>query len=182
MAVGTATIRMSKQDWEALFQRHFPEVQRYFVSRGVGRADAGDLAQELYKELARGKVPSEPNTYLLAMARNLLSRYRRRRARERVVLDGYSRYCRAEREVVGSCVFGAGSREKDSTDELEQFLKAVADRLPARCAELVELRFRERLSVRQIARRMRCSEEAVWKRLQRLRGILQRYDREKIVE
>jgi len=178
MAEDTETIRTSKKDWEALLQRYFPVVERYFLSHRVGRADAEDLAQEVFKELARCRVPSEPNTYLRAMARNVLSGYRRRRTREQATMDGYSRYCKADREAVESHESGKGLPQERSTDQWEQFLKVARDRLPPESVELVELRLREKLSAGEIARRMWCSQEAVWKRWQRLRRILQRYDRE----
>jgi RNA polymerase sigma factor (sigma-70 family) len=180
MPDSTETTRMPREDWERLFQRHFHAVKRYFAFHRVGPADADDLAQEVFKELARCKVPSEPNTYILAIARNVLSRYRRRIAREHAALDGYSQHCKTDREAVGSHVSGESPLEERSIDELTQLLKIATHRLPARYSELVDLRFREGLSVSQVARRMKCSKDVVWKRLQRLRTILQRCDRETI--
>lgn len=181
MTEDTETIRMSKEDWEALFQRYFPAVQRYFLSHRVGPADAEDLAQEVFKALAQCKVPSEPNPYIHAMARNVLSRHRKRAIREHATLDGYSQYCQAGGKAVGARAFREGSPQESAPEELSQFLKAALGRLPPESAELVELRLREKLSASEIARRMQCSQEAVWKRLQRLRRTLQRYDREGIV-
>jgi len=178
---GKEAARMSKEDWEALFRRCFPAVERCFASRRVGSADADDLTQEVFKELARCRVPSEPKTYVLAIARNVLARYRRRMTREQAALGAYSQHCKADREAVESNALGEGRPEESLADELDRFLKTTAHKLSAGSSELVELRFREGLSVRQIARRMKCSEDAVWKRLQRLRAILRRDHRESII-
>jgi RNA polymerase sigma factor (sigma-70 family) len=172
--------RLSKEDWEALFRQRIAMVERYFALHGVRPADADDLSQEVFKGLAQCMIPSEPHTYILAIARKVLSRHRRRRMREHAALSRYFQHCRANRQTVGSRAFREGTPEEGSPDELEEFLKTMAGKLPQHYFELVVLRFREGLSVGQIAQRMECSEDAVWKRLQRLRIVLQRHYWERI--
>ena len=51
--------------------------------------------------------------------------------------------------------------EKDSSEELLHLLRARADRLPSKLRSYYALRYREGLSQREIARRLRCSRSSI---------------------
>jgi RNA polymerase sigma-70 factor (ECF subfamily) len=155
---------MSAQDWETLYRQYSPKLGGYFASQGLDPVEAEDLAHDVFQVLGQAKVPEDPNTYIYAIARNLLSKHRRR-----VTTDN-------GRSI--SPAHDTGPSEEASTGEAERILKTVAARLPARYAELLTLRFIEGLSTRQVAQRMSCSENAVGKRLRKIRAILRRFDRE----
>jgi DNA-directed RNA polymerase specialized sigma24 family protein len=75
-----------------VYRKYFPEVERYFASRGLDPMDADDLVQEVFQTLAQGDIPRDPRTHLYAIARNLFSRHRRRAIAERAALDEYRRH------------------------------------------------------------------------------------------
>ena len=167
---GKASI--SARDWETLYRKYFPKLGGYFASKGLNSTEAEDLAHDVFQELGRGKVPEDPNTYIYAIARNILARHRRRKIAEHAALDEYSRRVTSANRCSGSHTLVTGLSEEAAIGAAERILKMVATRVPAQDAELVTLRFLEGLSVKQVAQRVNCSENAVRKRLRKLRDIL----------
>ena len=169
---------VSAGDWEVLYRRYFSRIARYCARSGGDSADAEDLAQQVFVELTRAKVPEEPLPYLQAIARNVLAQYRRRRAGEKAALAGYRRHTELATEGAKSSDATRDLAQGDSRESVKGILMAVVRKLPPRDAQLVTLRFIEGLSVREVAQRMNCSPNAVSKRLQKLRPILRRLYRE----
>jgi RNA polymerase sigma factor (sigma-70 family) len=167
--------RVSAQDWERLYRRYFPKLGGYFASQGLDPGEAEDLAHDVFQELGRAKVPEDPNTYIYAIARNMLAKHRQRKITEHTVLGEYCRRVIADNGP--SHVLDAVSKEAPITGA-EHILRTVIARLPPRDGELVTLRFIQGLSVKRVARRMRCSEDAIRKRIERLRAVLRRLCRE----
>jgi RNA polymerase sigma factor (sigma-70 family) len=157
--------RLPKRAWARLYADFHPQVERYFAARVAQRADAEDLAMQVFEELAYRQVPRDPEPYIRAIARNMLSRHRRNRIRESAALgkllaevhaeDGTSHLLRSE---------------ESRADQIE----AIAATLSARQRELARLKFGDNLSVGRIAVRLRCSQAAVYKRIQRLRRRVNR--------
>ena len=170
--------RGSVRDWEMLYRRHFDRIRRYFARSLGDSADAEDLAQQVFVELARAKVPEEPLAYLDAIARNVLAHYRRRRATEQAALAGYRRDTELATKGVKWPEAIGDLSPRDSTESVKGILMAVVRRLAPKDAELVTLRFLEGLSTKQVAQRMSCSEDAVRKRVERLRVVLRRLEPE----
>ncbi|MCX5643456.1 MAG: sigma-70 family RNA polymerase sigma factor [Phycisphaerae bacterium] len=83
---------VSAGDWQVLYRRYFSRIARYCARSGGDSADAEDLAQQVFVQLARTKIPEKPLPYLQAIARNVLAQYRRRRATEQAALAGYLGY------------------------------------------------------------------------------------------
>ena len=169
---------MSAQDWETLYRKHFPKLGGYFASRGLGPADAEDLAQEVFQELGRNRVPEHPNAYIYAIAKNILAKHHRREIAEHVALDEYCRHVISDSGCSASPALDTEPPEGTSTAEAERILKTITARCPPKDAELVALRFIEGLSVRQVAQRIGCSENAISKRIEKLRAILRQFSRE----
>jgi RNA polymerase sigma factor (sigma-70 family) len=170
--------RISAQDWEALYRKYFPKLGGYFASRGLDPVEAEDLAHDVFQVLGQAKVPEDPKMYIYAIARNILAKHRRRRIAENAALDEYCRRVTTDNGRSASHILDTDLSEKARTAETERILKTAAARLPAKDAELVTLRFLEGLSVKQVAQRMNCSENAVRKHIRKLRPILRRFDRE----
>ena len=165
------------QDWETLYRKYFPKLGGYFASGGLSPTEAEDLVHDVFQELGQAKVPEDPNAYIYAIARNILAKHRRRQIAEHAALD---EYCRRVTTGNGRSPSRAldTSPSEDPPTETERIFRTVAARLSPRDAELVTLRFLEGLSVRQVAQRRSCSENAVRKRIRKLRAILRRFDRE----
>ena len=150
----------------------------YFASRGLNSTEAEDLAHDVFQEIGRGKVPEDPNTYIYAIARNILSKHRQRKMAEHAALDEYRRRVTAANGHFASHILDAGASGEAPSVEAERILGTAIAKLPPKDAELVALRFIQGLPVRRVARRMSCSEDAVRKRIERLRAVLRRLYRE----
>ena len=172
MSGDSGQAKISAQDWESLYHKYFPKLRHYFVSQGLRFVDAEDLAHDVFQELGHGKVPEDPNTYIYAIARNVLFKHRRRKIAEHGVLDEYCRRVTTENEHRTYHAPDAGPSEEDPTAEVERIIRTVSARLPAKYAELMALRFSKGLSAKELAPLMNCSEDAVQKRIQRLRAVL----------
>ena len=108
-----------------LFQRHFPVVYRFFEHKADSEID--DLVQETFLACLRGrdqfKRQSSFRTYLLAIARNTLFTYWRRKMGKRDTLD-------FEEISVASLSTSAGSRlvSHGAHPFHHTFFKETADR------------------------------------------------------
>jgi len=174
MADSRSGVRISKEDWETFYWEYFPMVRDYFVSKKLAPVDADDLAQELFKELARRGTPRDPGTYIRAMSRSMLSQYRRSKAKASTRLHKY--LCNTGKSDAGD----ANSHEADVSvieeiegTTLEELMRVASGKLSPRCFEPLRLRLIEHLDIKEIAHRMACSQPAVRKRLERARQSLQ---------
>jgi RNA polymerase sigma-70 factor (ECF subfamily) len=155
--------RLPQRLWARLYADFHPQIERYFTTRRVQRADAEDLAMQVFEELGRRRIPRDPEPYIRAIARNVLSRYRRNKIRE---LAGLHRLLAEAAAKDGAGYLSGQERsEASSRDAVE----AIAARLSARQLEMVRLRFADNLSIAKLAVTLGCSQPAVYKRIQRLR-------------
>jgi RNA polymerase sigma-70 factor (ECF subfamily) len=140
----------------ALYEDNFYRIYAYIARRTGDRSQAEDLTSEVFREalanIAKFEWRGVPfASWLLRIASNSLSDHWRRVARERPD--------------------GAVAEEKPSPAEIEQsaLLFQLVDRLPGAQRRVIEMRFVEQKSIREIAQEMDRSEGAV-KQLQ-LRAI-----------
>jgi RNA polymerase sigma factor (sigma-70 family) len=159
---------------ERLYPDLYPQVRSWFVVRMVSEWEADDLAQEVFAQFAPGRIPADSKAYLDAIASKVLARHRRQKAKERAVLRRLlaeairlGRPGESDRRAETS---GAGELDPPGSRIVEELLAG----LPRADAELLRLRFIEGLRVRQIARKVGCSTDAAYKRLQRLIRRLRR--------
>jgi RNA polymerase sigma factor (sigma-70 family) len=157
--------RISAQDWETLYRKYFPRPEGYFASKGVHPTEAEDLAHDVFQELGQAKVPEDPKAYIYAIARNIFARRRRREIAEHAALGEYCRRVTSE---------DAGPATEALSVEVGQILQTVLAKLPPKDAELFTLWFMQELSAKEVAQRLDCSEEAVRKRIERLRPVARR--------
>ena len=154
--------------WMRLYADFYPQVRSWFVARVASEQDADDLAEQVLAELARGNAPDHPKAYILGMASKALSRYRRRRARERTALPRLLREIMIVRD--GQEAWGPGElpRDEESTAERDEIMEDLLGGLTPDQVRLLKLRFVEGLGVAEVARRVGCSTEAAYKQLQRI--------------
>jgi len=145
---------------ERLFAEHAGALQAFFRRRVQSKADAQDLAQEVYLRMLRvsdQEAIRNPVLYLYTVANNL--------AKEQVVLD--------RRRASGVDVEEAESHEQlqrlptfdvelDQAQRTERLL-VVLKQLSPKCQAAVALRFTEGLSYREVALRMGVSAQMVKK-------------------
>jgi RNA polymerase sigma-70 factor (ECF subfamily) len=160
-------------EWVKLYSQLYPRVRSWLLARVADRQDAEDLAQEVLARLARSATPHDVNAYLATAAVNALARHQRRRARERDFL-------RTLLEEVSKAdgTHGSESDEDESTENHAR-VEEVLNTLPREQARLLRLRFLEGLRMAEVARRVGCSREVAYKRLQRvIRRLRERYGTE----
>jgi len=150
--------RLAAGLWARLYADFYPRIKGYFAARRLQYADAEDLAMQVFEELGRSKTPRDPGAYIRVMARNLLARHRRDRAKEASALR------RLLAEEAGDPL-----RKRRSEASYRDMAEAIAATLLRRQRELLRLRFADNLSIEKIAARLGCSKPAVYKRIYRLR-------------
>jgi RNA polymerase sigma-70 factor (ECF subfamily) len=158
--------------WEALYERHFPTVERVVHALGVRDADADDLCQEIFilvhKDLRGFRGDARLSTWLYRVATREAIRFARRRRRRRLLLDLFARDRRA----------AAPPDWSESDAGRRHFLRQLLDRLsPERRLVLVLFEI-EGMPAPEIARIAGCAEKTVWTRLYRARAALERVARE----
>lgn len=166
--------RLPRDLWARLYADFYPRIESYFTARRLQRADAEDLAMQVFEELGRSKAPRDPGAYIRVVARNLLARYRRNKAKESAAL----RKLLAEEAAKDPA--GDLSRQRRSEASYRDMLEAVAGTLSRRQRELLRLRFADNLSIEKIAVRLGCSKPAVYKRIYRLRRHVIRGSQEQL--
>lgn len=155
---------------ETLFARHRETLQAFFYRRIRTKADAADLAQEVYLRMLRVNDTDairNPEAYLYTVARNLL--------KENAVAD--------RRQASGARVEEADTLQLaewpafdvplDSKRRIER-LREVLRQLPPKCCAAVVLQYRYELSYQEIAERLEVSPHMVKKYLAQALGHCRR--------
>lgn len=169
---------LDSEVWARLYRQHYSRVRARLAAKVANEHDAQDLAQQVFIELARAKVPEEPLPYLRAIARNVLAQHRRRKLREEAALAGYLGYQQFTAEDRKEQQVKEDPPPGDLGEDVTEILTALLRRLSPGDAELVTLRCTEGLSVKDVAGRMHCSENALRKRIRKLRPLVRRLLRE----
>jgi prepilin-type processing-associated H-X9-DG protein len=127
---------VSAGDWQVLYRRYFSRIVRYCARSGGDSADAEDLAQQVFVQLARTKIPEKPLPYLQAIARNVLAQYRRRRAAEQAARAGYLGDAELATEGVEWPEAIGDLPLRDSRESVKEILMAVVRKLPPQDAQV----------------------------------------------
>ena len=141
----------------AIMQAHDAELRGYLRRHFPAQPDVDDLLQEAYSRLWRARLlrPVEnPRAFLFAVLRNLaFDRHRRGRGvhLEPITEDGALR------------VFDErpSADEHASRSQEREILHAAIRLLPARCREVMLLRYMDGLTYKEIALRLKISPETV---------------------
>lgn len=160
--------------WRALYDRHFPDVERLVRSLGILDAEADDICQEIfviiYRNLARFRGEARLSTWIYRLATREAIRFARRRR----LLRGLSElFARDRREAMPS-------DWSESEAGRRHYLRQLLDRLPPERRLALVLYEIEGLPVSEIARISDCAENTVWTRLHRARTELEKLAKEAI--
>jgi len=150
----------SARDFASVFERHFGDVYGYVAYRlGGDAASAGEVTQEVFLAALRSwasyRGDGAPLTWLRAIARRKVVDHFRARARRgaRVDLDALP----------------APPAEQAEATPQAALVAAVMRSLPGEDAELLEEKYLDGLSLREMAGRRRRTEKAVESALSRAR-------------
>jgi RNA polymerase sigma factor (sigma-70 family) len=157
---------------DAWFKReilpHEGALLRYLYRVWPRRDDITDLRQETYArvfEAARLNRPLNPNAFLFATARNLMTD---RLRRERVV----SIEAVGDIEELNVLIDEMTPERRNIARQEFKRLAWAFDRLPAKCREVIWLRRVQELSQREVAQQLRITESAVEKNISRAVRLL----------
>ncbi len=156
----TAWRNGDREAGDALLQRHFASVHRFF------RTKLGDDVDDLVQQTFLGCVESRDRvtegafrSYMFGIARNRL--YDRLRARRHVDLDT---------ECIAHC--GTSPSGKVARNQEEQLLLLAMQHVPVAAQIVLELTYWEGMSGREVAAVLGISEHTVRSRLSRARDAL----------
>ncbi len=147
------------------YRRHADRVYRYARWRSGDRASAEAVVSDVFLEAWRSSDDYDPErgsveSWLLGIARNVLRRERRRRARDPEALD--------PTDLEGLAAPGPSPEDEALREERRRRLLEAVWELPRADRDLVALAYGAGLSSRRIARLLETSPAAVRTRLHRV--------------
>ncbi len=155
-----------QQAGNALFERHFRSIYRFFRSK-LDDANAEDLAQATFMACVDGRdrfrQHSSFRTYAYAIAKNQLYMHLRKRGRHDKVI---------EFDTVSAADLDASPRTLAAAKQEQQLLMRALRRIPLDFQIVVELYYWEGLSTPDLARILDVPEGTVRSRLTRAREHL----------
>ncbi len=159
--------------WRALYDRHFPDVERLVSSLGITDAEADDICQEIfviiYRKLSRFRGEARLSTWIYRVATREAIRFARRRRLVRGLTEMFAR----DRASVPP-------DWSESEAGRRHYLRQLLDRLPPERRLALVLYEIEGLPVNEIARISDCAENTVWTRLHRARTELEKIAKEAV--
>jgi RNA polymerase sigma factor (sigma-70 family) len=151
---------------EALFERHYDALDRFFINKVGDRA--GDLVQRTFvaciEAAARFRGDSSFRTFMFAIARNQLLQHLRDHGRERDRLDP---------AITSICDLDPSPSLVAARREQERLLLAALRRLPLDEQIALELHYWEQLSATEIAAVLEIPVGTAKSRLRRARDRLE---------
>src|SRR5450432_1573611 len=158
--------------WRALYDRHFPDVERLVASLGIVDAEADDICQEIfviiYKNLSRFRGEARLSTWIYRLTTREAIRFARRRR----LLRGLAELFARDRQSAPRADWS------ESVAGRRHDLRQLLDRLPPERRLALVLYEIEGVPVSEIARISDCAENTVWTRLHRARTELEKIARE----
>ena len=163
-----ASLAGNQAAFNKLYGLHFGRVKTYFLRTGFTHADADDLSQEVFVNVARSLRTFDPargqfRTWLGAIARNVA---RKSFARD-PQLDTFDPVL-AARTLSANGYPGHTPQVREQVARLSQCMKT----LPAELGHLIHLRYVDAYSTRGIAEITGTPEATVRQRLQLARSML----------
>jgi RNA polymerase sigma-70 factor (ECF subfamily) len=166
--------RALKIDWQAVLAQHDRWLRTVVYCR-LGEPQAvDDVMQEVSLAAVRQQAPLEdpakvaPWLYRLAVTQCLL--YRRKRGRQRKLVEGYARRMRP----AGVAPEASDPLRWLRAEERRDLVRTALGRLPRRDAELLLLKYGEDWSYRDLTEHLGISQTALQTRLHRARERLRR--------
>ncbi len=149
-----------------LYTKYYLNIKRYIASQIGSLTDSEDLTQNVFVQLCRSyddrKIRKNDEVYLFGIARKIIGRYHRgkRNSIKTVPIDSNS-------ESSVSCEI---LQDQALTPFPSQQIKKLEDaikQLPPKAQEAFKLKYVERLRPKEAARKVGCSVDIFYKRLQR---------------
>lgn len=155
-------------DFEAVFEKHFADIYGYLAFRLAPRIeDARDLTQDVFIAGLKGwetfRGESTPLQWLRAIARRKVADYFQRRP-ESISIE----------TILSSCQTGSDSSAAERAERLSVVMRSITDE----SRELLEEKYLDGVSVREMARRRGRTEKAIESALGRARAAV----REKFIQ
>ncbi|MCB9851242.1 MAG: sigma-70 family RNA polymerase sigma factor [Phycisphaerales bacterium] len=158
--------------WEQFEQRYTPVLRRYFRQSGCGDEVARDLTQDTLERVALGlrrgafrKDRGRLRDWIGGIARNVLRNYRRKAAPRTNADELKTQFWESHEDEAAENQLLAADRRFDAIwvrQRLSSLIRVAAqsfDLRELRCYFLVEVR---KLPIKEVARRTRLSESAVF--------------------
>lgn len=138
---------------EALYNKHVDRIYRFLYSRVESKEDAEDLTAQTFLSVVEGIEDFESRSsfahWVFSIARHKLNDFLRRKYMlHQVELNAYT--TPFEEEITS-----------ETSDELLRAVWSIVKKLPERYRKVLTLRFKEQLSVEEVARRLGVSETNV---------------------
>lgn len=174
-AIARRILAGDEQSFRDLFDRYFPRLYRYAVVRLDGdREAARDVVQQTFckaiEKLDSYRGEAALYAWFTRICRNTLIDYCRSRNRElqkvRPLED------RSEIQAVLDTIAGPDSEEPEvqaRRRDTKRLVQAVLDRLPAKYGDVLEWKYAQGLSVKEIAARLAMNPKAAESLLTRAR-------------
>jgi len=151
---------------EALFERHYEAIARFFRNKVSG--DSSDLIQRTFLALIeapeRFRGDASFRTYLFAVAHNVLSRYYRQRRRDGDRVDFLEKVSVHDLSPSPPSILARRDEER--------LLLAALRRIPIEHQVVLELYFWERMRAPELARVLDLPEGTVRTRIRRAKQLL----------
>ncbi len=152
---------------EALFERHYESIARFFRNK-VGHDTAPDLIQRTFLALvesrSRFRGESSFRTFIFAVAHNVLGRHYRSKRRGGEHLD----FATVSVSDLGPSPTAILARRDE-----ERALLAALRRIPLEHQEILELYFWEKMKAREIATILSMPEGTIRTRIRRAKQLLE---------
>ena len=162
-----ASSKNAHDEFLRLFLAAERDVYRYVCALLPRPQDAGDVVQEtalaLWENFDHYDASRPFLPWALRFALNKARQHAAREGRRSLLLDDEALLEKIAAEQVA---------QKPEFEARQQRLKHCLDKLPAEHTDMVRGYYWDRLSIEQLAARARSSVEVVYKRLQRIRGML----------
>ena len=154
--------------WRTFYDAYFDRLWRYLLVVAAGNEDAAREALQgtLVRVIRHVKVFHNGNVFwswLTVLARSAFADETKKRRRYFSFLDRFTRHTRVEL---------AGADECQTEERLQRLLERHVALLPPDEQNLVERKYFDRLSVREIADSLQTTEKAVESKLSRVRRKL----------
>lgn len=151
-----------RKSLEQLHNKYYPRIKYYIASRIKSVSDTEDLIQDLFFELCKGDGlydgQRDAEAYLFGMARNLISHYYRNKRK-------YSQTVQIETVKDSAVSYDARQYRSNSSKQLKKPLENAIEKLSPKAKEAFRARLIEGLTPKEAAKKLGCSTDAFYKRL-----------------
>jgi RNA polymerase sigma-70 factor (ECF subfamily) len=157
----------------ALYTKYYLNIKHYIASQIGSLTDAEDLAQNVFVQLCRSyddrKIRKNNEVFLFGIARKIIARYYRdkRNSIKTVPIDSI-------RDSPISCEILQDQALTPFPSQQIKKLEDAIEQLPPKAQEAFKLKYVERLRPKEAARKVGCSVDIFYKRLQRAMKTLEK--------